>query len=119
MVASGSVSVALDDLVLTASGLPHNQFGLIFMGSNQIDVPFGDGKRCVGGTTNRFGVQSTGAAGLLTIGPGIVATSQGFPLSTHIDPGETWNFQAWYRDPAGPCHLAHNLSDAISITFTP
>ncbi len=37
----------------------------------------------------------------------------------HIDAGETWYFQGWYRDPMGPCGTAFNLSNAIAVTFAP
>ena len=29
-----------------------------------------------------------------------------------VQPGETWNFQAWYRDGA-----SNNFTDAVSVTF--
>jgi hypothetical protein len=35
-----------------------------------------------------------------------------------IEPGSTWNFQLWYRDPAGG-GSGFNLSDALSAPFTP
>ena len=35
----------------------------------------------------------------------------------HIVPGATWNFQGWYRDPAGPCGTGFNLTNGTSITF--
>ena len=41
------------------------------------------------------------------------------PLFGSIVAGETWNFQAWYRDPQGPCGGFFNLSNAVSVTFTP
>jgi len=48
LAACGSASVASDDLVLTASQLPTGQSGIFFMGGSAIELPFGDGKRCVG-----------------------------------------------------------------------
>jgi hypothetical protein len=35
-----------------------------------------------------------------------------------VDPGETWNYQAWFRDfvPGGS---GFNLSDALSVTYCP
>lgn len=45
---TGTMSVAADDLVLSATCLPINQFGLVYMGGAPIEVPFGDGLRCVG-----------------------------------------------------------------------
>ena len=67
----------------------------------------------------RFSVQNGGDQGLFTEGPGIVAFTQDLGVACHIDPGETWHFQGWYRDPFGPCGSAFNISNAVSVTFTP
>ena len=40
----------------------------------------------------------------------------GLPNGGDITAGSTWNFQAWYRDPAGG-GTSFNLSDAIEILF--
>ncbi len=109
--------------MLTISHLPPDQFGLFYMGGGQTQFPFGDGFRCVGsGGVGLFRYKpphSSGSAGMLTLGPGIVARSQSFPMSGHIDAGETWYFQGWYRDPLGPCGTAFNLSSALAVTFAP
>lgn len=119
----GSSSVANDDLVLRATGVPANQNGLVFMGPQQIELPFGDGLRCVGAGgigVFRFPVRNSGAAGVLVEGPGLVAHSHSsFPPQGAIEAGATWNFQAWYRDPAGPCAAGFNLSNGDSILFGP
>jgi hypothetical protein len=118
----GSASVTADDLILRASLLPPGKPGLIYMGAGQINVPFGDGHRCVGAGgvgTFRFQIRTSDADGRFVEGPGIVAHSAGFPSAGHIDAGETWHFQAWYRDPAGPCGNNFNLSHGISVPFGP
>ncbi len=123
LAACGSASVVADDLVLTVSQLPPNQFGLFYMGAGQTQIHFGDGFRCVGasgvGLFRYNPPQGSGAAGVLTLGPGIVVRSQSFPANGHIDAGETWYFQGWYRDPMGPCGTAFNLSNGLAITFAP
>jgi hypothetical protein len=63
MSASGSTSLALDNFVLGCSGLPPTTNGIFFFGASQIQVPFGNGFRCVGGTVVRFGVQTTTPGG--------------------------------------------------------
>jgi len=110
----GSGSVGLDNLVLTASQLPINQFGLFFHGASLIGpFPFGDGLRCVGGGIQRFGtVMNSGATGTLIIGPGIAAGAGIIPVTTR-------HFQCWYRDPGGPCASSFNTTNAFSVTFTP
>ncbi len=118
---SGLPSVILDTLKLTATQVPPNQNGIFFMGPNQpAAAPFGDGLKCVGGQLFRYlPPQSSGATGTLTLGPGIVARSQSFALAGHIESGDTWNFQAWYRDPMGPCGTGFSVSEAVSASFTP
>ncbi|MED6335125.1 MAG: trypsin-like peptidase domain-containing protein [Planctomycetota bacterium] len=121
--ACGTDGVAADDLVLTVLGVPPNQNGLIYMGGGTASVPFGDGLRCVGPGASgfmRFNVQNSGALGELVEGPGIVAFSAThFPPSGRIVAGSTWQFQAWFRDPAGPCGSGFNLSNGLSVTFSP
>ena len=117
---TGSSSVVFDNLVLTTTSLPTNQFGIYYFGTNAINVPFGDGIRCVGGTVARFPVQSTGPAGVMVLGPGIVNYAcTNLPPVFCIVAFQTWRFQCWYRDPLGPCGNGFNFSNAIAVTFTP
>jgi hypothetical protein len=117
---TGLPSVILDTLKITATELPLNQNGIFFMGPTQTSAtPFGDSLKCVGGQLFRyFPVQNSGGSGTIALGPGIVAKSQTFALAGHIDSGETWNFQAWFRDPMGPCGNAFSVSEAMSVMFT-
>lgn len=110
MTATGTTSVAAHDLALWASGCPADQPGLFYRGTQQVQFPFGDGVRCVGGTTHRLPVLTTSASG---------TASQLFdPSGPGVVPGSTWHFQLWYRDPqAGGAGF--NLSDARSFLFLP
>jgi len=121
--ATGSVSVAADDLVITGFDLPANKPGLMFMGGGQIQVPFGDGQRCVGtGGVGvfRFGVQQSSASGTFVKGPGLAAESLlRFGAAGQILAGSTWNFQVWLRDPTGPCGSGFTTGSALSVTFGP
>ena len=36
-----------------------------------------------------------------------------------INPGSTWNFQFWFRDPMGPGGNGFNLSDGLQVDFCP
>ena len=124
IIACGSTSVAAEDLVLTAFNMAPAQFAIFFMGGGSLPrIPFGDGQLCVGtGGIGlfRFPVQFSGAERLISIGPGLVAfTHATFRAAGHIEPGDTWHFQGWYRDPLGPCGLAFNTSGSISVTFVP
>jgi len=119
----GSLSIGADDLILGAGNLPNFQFGLVYMGPNQTQIPFGDGLRCVAGGNIglfRFPVQDIANTGQLVLGPGIVAHSHAnFAPTGHIQAGQTWNFQGWYRDPGGPCGSGFNLTNGLRVTFTP
>lgn len=110
----GLASVILDTFSPRAEGVPPNQFGLFYIGPNATNAPFGDGRRCVGGTTRRLTLTTANAAGVLVQPPGIVALTNGV-----IDPGETWRMQCWFRDPNGTCGSGFNLSDALAVSFTP
>ena len=110
--ANGSVSLASDNLDLTAGPVP-NQPGLFFYGPGQTQVPFGNGFRCITGPFVRLPIVFASSSELfhdVDLG--------NLPSGGQINPGDTWNFQAWYRDPMGG-GAAFNLSDGVEITFTP
>jgi hypothetical protein len=119
---AGATSITSDDLELYAVQLPTQKSGIFFMGIGTTSVPFFDGRRCVAagtGSLYRHSLQSTGPHGVMTLGPGIVSYTQIFAPGGHIQAGDTWHFQAWYRDPMGPCGFGTNVSNAISVTFQP
>ena len=111
-----SLSVSANNTRLFAVDAPANKSGLFFYGNNSIQVPFGDGFRCVGGNTFRFGVVNTGMTGTPTFNLDI--TSPPRPEG-QIEVGDTWYFQFWYRDPMGPGGSGFNTSDALMATFCP
>ena len=52
-------------------------------------------------------------------GPGIIAASCAtLPPTYCIGPASTWNFQAGYRNPTGPCGGGTNLTNAMQVTLT-
>ncbi|MDA1263768.1 MAG: hypothetical protein O2816_01660 [Planctomycetota bacterium] len=115
----GSADVWFDDLVLTVSGIDPDQFGLVFMGDQAAPTLTADGLLCVGAGAAglwRFPVSAVNDSGELRLS-GIVAGSQDFNSVAWIDAGETFSFQAWYRDPAGPCSNFSNFSNALTVTF--
>ena len=119
---TGLPSIAAGNLRLVATGAPAGHFGLFYYGLAQISVPFGEGVRCVGG----------GGSGIFRILPPILSDPSGTfhllldfdspPLGGSgagvIEPASTWNFQLWYRDPAGG-PSGFNFSDALQIDFCP
>jgi len=112
--AYGSDSVAANALMLRSTGAPANQNGLFYYGDNQIQVPFGQGFRCVGGSQGVFRlhpVVNSGAGGVLEYQVDLANPPE---ISGLVTPGSTWNYQAWFRD-----GLDFDLSDAVSVTFAP
>ena len=112
----GSTSVSNNDLTLIATGIPTNQFGIFYYGPNAIQVPFGNGYRCVGGGVYRMNVLQSGATGSYQKDLDFYGSAPfGAP---EVDAGETWRFQCWFRDPpAGGSTF--NLTNAVSVDFIP
>jgi hypothetical protein len=110
--------VAADnDLTLTASQLPVNKFGYFLTSQTQafVQQPGGSqGNLCLGGAIGRYvgDVASSGPNGELVLA--IDMTDMPGPDS-FIDPGETWNFQCWFRD-KNP-ELTSNFTDGIALQF--
>ena len=113
--ADGSVSIGLNAFTLRCWNLPAGQPGLFYTGDARAQVPFGGGVRCAGGTIVRLVPASV--AGL----DGTVVRALDFSQlpAQGIAPGSSWNFQFWYRDPAGPPPSLFNLSDGLAVTFCP
>ncbi|MEM8712093.1 MAG: M43 family zinc metalloprotease [Planctomycetota bacterium] len=115
----GTKLLANNDFVLLSSGMPSNAFGFFVVSQTQAQVanPGGSqGTLCVGGSIGRFlsQVGNTGIFGelILNVDVGDIPQPNG---TTVIQPGETWNFQCWFRD-ANPT-LTSNFSDGYTITF--
>lgn len=112
--ASGSTSVALNSLVLKATGCPPNKSCIFFYGPNATaGLPFDNGFLCVSGGFYRLPVTNTGAGGA----PSTALDVTHPPAAAgQITAGSTWRFQLWYRDPTMP-PAGVNLSDGLSVNF--
>jgi len=106
--AGGSLSIAAGNLELSAGPVPNEPF-IFYTGPNQILTPFGDGFRCVGGSVVRIWPPAFAA--------GNVAAKTIDPAAFGLTPG-TWNFQCWFRDPAG-MGAGFNLSDGLELVLVP
>jgi hypothetical protein len=116
--ATGSPVASANSFDLVASDLPPNQFGYFLASETQGFVvgPGGSqGDLCLGGTVGRFTaqVQSSGAGGSITIPVDLTAIPT-TPVSSVVA-GETWNFQAWFRD-FNP-GATSNFSNGLSVLF--
>jgi len=114
-------SVVQGHALLAAAQLPQQSFGFFLTSSTQgLSVGPGgsQGDLCLGGAIGRYSgpgqIQNAGASGRFQLTLDLVNHPQptGF---VSVQSGETWNFQAWYRD-ANPGPTS-NFTDAVSVTF--
>jgi hypothetical protein len=118
LLSTGVASLSGDSLVLSGSGMPDSS-ALYFQGMSRLGggngIVFGDGLRCVGGTTVRLG-DTTNVAGASQY-PGPI------DLPVHLKGGVTSPgmrmYQVWYRN-ANPtfCTVStFNLSNGLEVTW--
>jgi len=111
---TGSSSITSNNLILHCVGLPPGQYGIYYYGPDRIQIPFGEGFRCVGGGVFRLPIMNSGPAGEFHF----QLDHGSLPPGGGIEAGQTVDFQAWYRDPPGG-GSGFNLSDAIEVFFCP
>ena len=114
--ALGSIQIADEDFLVAARSMPADRFGyfLVGMGTGTFSPPGAQGTLCLTGSTIfRFAknVASTGATGEYAL----IIDLTALPGHGAVKPGDTWNFQAWFRD-ANPGPTS-NFSDAVAVTF--
>jgi len=125
--ASGSVVVASNDVTLQASGMPQSQFGFFLTSMSQGMVPNPGGSNgvlCLGGTIGRYvaggQIKNSGSGGAFDLVLDLAQTPAG-SMFVSIAAGETWNFQAWFRD-IGPMgqpqsNFTHGLARYCQILW--
>ena len=115
---SGSQDIPTNTFTLLAAECPPGEMGLFFYGPSEVNVPFFNGFRCVGGPFFRIYPPNQIA------GNGQASHHVDFntpPMNSGagaITPGSTWYFQFWFRDPAAGASGV-NLSDGLESTFCP
>ena len=120
LVGAGTKVVANNDFGLIAQGLPLGSTGYFICSPNQAQVanPGGSvGTLCVGAPTGRY-LSQVGNSGIFGIIP-LVVDLTAVPQPTGnvaVLPGETWNFQCWYRDSFLGIPVS-NFTDGYTITF--
>lgn len=121
MTAVGSTVAADNSLSLMASCLPPNQFGMVLTSRDQAFIPAAsvgsNGNLCLGGSIGRFTapsqIKSSGSSGRFSLAIDLTAIPQGAG-TVAVVPGETWNFQAWYRDGGG---AGSNFTTGLEVAF--
>lgn len=109
---SGTASVEANAMVLQLNSVP-NMPGLVFLGGERVEIPFGDGMRCVGGTLRRL---PTGFAESHSLSTAVDMASG--DLAELLVPGTFCNFQGWFRDPAAG-GAGFNMSNGLQIHVYP
>ncbi|MCP3919293.1 MAG: hypothetical protein GY711_27455 [bacterium] len=106
--ASGSTSIADNDLLLRVEGMPVGEFFVFVHGPTPIQAPFGNGFLCVSGHSiierPRLSI-----AGIVELP--VDMNENGIFVGTH-------NFQCWFRDRTAE-GMQHDASNAIAIEFQP
>ena len=112
----GSAAVADDALVLQATRMPAGEYGYFLVSGTQgfVGGPGGSqGNLCLGGTIGRYAsqIQQSSGAGNFDIPVDL----SHLPGLGAVQPGDTWNFQAWFRD-QNPGSTS-NFTDGVSVAF--
>ena len=123
--AIGSNNTITNNLTLQASGMPDGQFGIFLasrMGGFNVMQPMGsDGSICLDGTIARIldsgtAVVSAGGAFETRVDLTMIPEPNPTGMPIAIQPGETWYFQAWFRD-VNLLGNTSNFTDSLEITF--
>lgn len=120
---TGSRDVGQNNFTLHATSLPQNELGFFLNSRGQgfVDHPGGSqGHLCLGGghalgRHNRaHEILHSGIGGAFSLQLDLAdMPTPGVPIS--VAAGETWNFQAWFRD-TNPGSTSH-FTDGLSVTF--
>ncbi|HPF13842.1 MAG TPA: M12 family metallo-peptidase, partial [Planctomycetota bacterium] len=116
--ATGTALVFVNDLTLTATDLPINQFGYFLCSQSQgfTANPGGSmGDLCLAVNIGRFSAQVASSGIFGEIQTAIDLTDM--PTNPHeaVMAGQTWNFQLWYRDFI--LTSTSNFTEGIEIQF--
>jgi hypothetical protein len=114
LAADGSDVVADNALHFMMTGGPSNRFGYYLMSDSQGFIPLfagSQGNFCLDSPFVRFAAfgRSTSATGEFPFQPDLA----NLPNMAVIQPGQTWNFQVWFRDAGGNS----NTSNGLEIDF--
>ncbi len=113
--ATGSEWVLESGVTLTADRLPQAQPGYFLNSQVQgyVNPPGSNGFICLGGAIGRYNQSQNvivGPTGSIQIDLTSVPQPSGLLA---VLPGDTWNFQCWYRDLGS----SNNFTNAVSVTF--
>ena len=121
--AVGSTDVADNNVTLEVSDLPLNVFGFVVTSLDQGFIPNPGGSQgnlCVVNAIGRFvgpgQVQNSGATGMFSLAVDLTMIPQPTGAVSAMA-GDSWNFQAWFRDTDMTGASTSNFTDGIEIEF--
>ena len=109
---AGTNLIHNNNFVLFCFGMPANKLGIVFYGQTQTFTPFGNGMRCIANPFFRLPPTTSNDFGDLTLNLDLNA----LPSGGQISAGQDWNFQVYFRDPAGG-GAAFDASDALHVPW--
>lgn len=120
--ATGSTMVTANNLTVTATSLPNSAFGFFLVSQTQgfnMNPGGSAGNLCLAGAIGRYvgpgQIQNSGMTGAISLPLDLANTPQ--PTGTvAILPGQTWNYQAWFRDSSGGAATS-NFTNGLSVAF--
>ena len=120
--ATGSLDVTVNRVTLRAADLPQNSVGSFLTSRTQGFTPHPGGSQgvlCLGGSIGRFvgpgQLQDSGTDGTFSLA--LDLAEQPTPTGlVQIQPGDTWSFQAWFRDTAAG-QVTSNFTSGLELTF--
>ena len=111
LTATGSGTVAGDDAVFSVTQGRAGQTSMLIQGQQAVVIPFKDGILCMGNPTYRLEPITLDATGSASSSSSIVTEG-------NVAPGQTRNYQLWYRDPSiSPCGTGSNFTNALQIAW--
>jgi hypothetical protein len=119
---TGSMVLSANQLELTGSGLPQNASGYFLCGRTQgfsANPGGSSGNLCLGTPIGRLVggvVVNSGSSGAVSVQADLTAMPQP-GMSVAVLPGETWNFQCWYRDLVIGGGATSNFTDGLRVLF--
>ncbi|MEM9380826.1 MAG: hypothetical protein AAGB93_12810 [Planctomycetota bacterium] len=118
----GSPIVANNDLRLEATRLPPGTLSIVLVSRSARATAFPGGSLgilCLGDPIGRYDapgdIRSSGSDGSFSFPVDLASVPQPAGAVT-VTAGETWRFQAWYRDAVG-AFVVSNFTDGLEITF--
>ncbi|MCP3917862.1 MAG: hypothetical protein GY711_20135 [bacterium] len=111
--AFGFLDIVVNDLSLVARDMPAGQFGYFLVGQTQgsLTPPGSVGILCLAGNIGRYNAIAEifqGPLGEIDVDLTAIPVNPPQPVVA----GETWNFQAWYRDGG-----TSNFTDGVTMAF--